>query len=635
QRNWLTGDALDAQLSYWRERLHDLPTLDLPTDRPRPPVQSYRGETYTTLYPKTLCDGLLGLSQREGATLFMTLLAAFKVLLRKYTGQDNFAVGSPIANRTRAELEHLIGFFVNSLVMRTDVSGDPTFVDLLSRVRETALGAYEHQDVPFERLVEEANPERDMSRNPLFQIMFAVQNAPRPPLQLSGLHVEQVKSDTTTTRFDLEVHFWEIPQGLGCMFVYSTDLFDESTILRMRHQFQTLLEAIVARPNLPISEFPLMGEEERRQVVQEWNATESVYPRDATIAALFEEQVAARPQAVALEFGEERLTYAELNARANQVARYLQRLGVREEMFVGLCMERSLEMVVATLGILKAGGAYLPLDADYPKPRLRYMLEDARVPVLLMQQHLADNLPHHDAKTVCLDAGWAEIARESTEDAAHEATAESLAYVMYTSGSTGTPKGVCVTHRNVTRLVKNTNYVELNSETVVPQLATISFDAATFELWGPLLNGGKVVLVPRDVTLSPAAFARFLEDHSITTMFVTTALFNETVRQVPEAFRTLKHVMFGGEAADPQWAKRVLDVGKPERLLNVYGPTETTTFATWYAIHEVAEDASGIPIGAPIANTTTYVLDERLKPVPVGVAGELYIGGDGVARGYL
>lgn len=646
QREWLQGEVL-AQLAYWQQQLNGIPVLNLPSDRPRSPLQSNRGATQLLEVPPSLTQALLALSQQEGVTLFMTLVAAFQTLLYRYTQQEDIAVGSPIANRNRSQLEGLIGFFINSLVLRVDLSGNPTFRELLNRVREVALLAYAHQDVPFEKLVEELQPERDLSRNPLFSVVFALQNAPMDKLELPGLTLSCLDFDTTTTRFDLELYLWECAEnfrnlwgecepseGLRGVIVYSTDLFDHATITRMVEHFQTLLQGIIANPEERLAALPLLSAVERRTLLVEWNNTHRSYPYDQCIHQLFEIQVERSPSSIAVVFEDKQLTYRELNQRGNQLAHYLQKLGVGPEVMVGICMERSLELVVGLLGILKAGGAYVPLDPTYPPERLRFMLEDAQVSVLLIEQQWLEHIGH-EAKVVCLDKDWAVIAREEKENPVSQARADNLAYIVYTSGSTGKPKGVAVTHRAVNRLVCNTNYIKLEPTDKVAQSSNISFDAATFEIWGALVHGAQLVGISRDVALSPQDFAAQIQQQEISVLFLTTALFNRIATFAPWAFKMLRYLLFGGEAVDPRAVQEVLKHGTRGQLLHVYGPTESTTFASWYWVQDVPEAATSIAIGCPIANTQIYLLDSQLNPVPIGVRGELYIGGDGLARGYL
>jgi amino acid adenylation domain-containing protein len=637
QRRWLAGDVLSAHLDYWRSRLEGISELRLPTDRPRPAFPSYAGARETLSLPPELSAALRALGQRERATPYMVLLAAFNALLHRYTGQDDLVVGSPIANRTRAELEELIGFFVNSLTMRTDASGDPEFRALLARVRQVALGAYAHQDLPFERLVEALDPERDVSRNPLFQVMFAVQNAPGTagPLAGTDLTISDFPSPATTTRFDLEVHVWEAAGQFRVDFVYSTDLFDGATIRRMLGHYERVLIGVVADPACRLSALPLLSDPERRQLLVEWNDTATAFPQDKCVHQLFEEHVARAPNAVAAAFEDRQLTYGELDARANQLAHQLIALGVGPETLVGVCLERSLDLIVALLGILKAGGGYMPLDPSYPDARLAFMLTDASAPVLITQQDLLERLPLFEGGLLCLDRDWSAISEQPDTQPPGRAAADNLAYVIYTSGSTGTPNGVCIPHRAVARLVRKTNYIAIGPGDVVAQAANASFDAITFELWGALCCGASVAIIETEALLSPPRLAASLREHGVTTMFLTTALFNQLVRAIPEALGAFRNLLVGGEAADPARMREALEKTPPLRLVHVYGPTETTTFATWHHVTAVPPTARTVPIGRPIANTRIYILDRWGQPAPLGVPGEICIGGAGVARGYL
>jgi amino acid adenylation domain-containing protein len=677
QREWLQGEVLETQLAYWRQQLNGISVLNLPVDRPKPGVASYRGATQSLELPKKLSDALQTLSQQEGVTLFMTLLAAFQILLYRYTHQEDIAVGSPIANRNRSEIEGLIGFFVNSLVLRTDLSGNPTFRELLARVRQVTLGAYSHQDLPFEKLVEELHPERNLNIHPLFQVVFGFENTPMSALELPGLVPSFMDIDFKTTRFDLELHLWkcsedfrslwggkwENSEGIRGIVVYNTDLFDEATITRMLGHFKTLLECIVNNSEERIATLPLLGEAERQQLLIQGNDTQADYPQNKCIHHLFENQVEQNPDSIAVTFENvetrviESLTYRELDIRSNQSAHYLQKLGVGSEVLVGICMERSVDLIVGLLGILKAGGAYVPLDPSYPQERLQFMLDDAcrgevfvnknlgsdsevtgtnATPVLLLtQEKFIENFGDLSNPVVYLDKDWEIIAQESKESPNRSVRSNNLAYVIYTSGSTGKPKGVAVTHKAVNRLVCNTNYIKFSLDDKVAQASNTSFDAATFEIWGALLNGAQLVGISRDVTLSPHEFALQLQQKDISVLFLTTALFQQIARDVPQAFADLCYLLFGGEAVDTRWVKKVLQKGAPKHLIHVYGPTESTTFSSYYCVENLAESATSIPIGRPIANTQIYLLDAHLQPVPIGVVGELYIGGDGLAREYL
>jgi amino acid adenylation domain-containing protein len=648
QRQWLQGDVLNAQLRYWKQQLQDVPVLNLPGVASSL-EQGHRGASQLLELPQQLLDELEALSQQAGVTLFMTLLAAFQTLLHRYTGQTDLAIGSPIANRHRSELEGLIGFLVNSLVLRTDLAGDPTFHELLDRVRQVTLAAYDHQDLPFEKLVEALQPVRSLGQNPLFQVVFALQNTPMEQLVLPGLVLSPVELETKTARFDLEVYVWKCGEnfrnlwgrgwqqsdGLRGVVVYNADLFDEATIASLRYHFKTLLENIVANPEAHLSELSLLTTKEQRSLLQCWHSNQSSYPSTVCIHELFEAQVKQNPTAIAVKFGDQQFTYEELNQGSNQLARYLQRLGINSGAFVGICLERSVEAIAAMLAILKAGGAYVPLDPSYPPERLHFMLEDAGIAVVLTQTDWVDALETNKTKIVCLKQEWSAIAQESNENLSTPCTADQLAYVIYTSGSTGTPKGVTIPHRAVNRLVCETNYVQIQPNDRVAQVANLAFDAATFEVWGALLNGAQLIGIERETTLSPAEFVQALQQQQISILFLTTALFNQTVSQIPAAFRSLKYLLFGGEMVNVDRVRTVVQQGKPQHLIHVYGPTENTTFSTWYAIENVPENAITIPVGQAIANTQVYLLDAKLNPIPAGISGEIYLGGDGLAHGYL
>ena len=632
QRQWLTQEILESQLDYWKQQLADLPVLQLPLDRPRPKKGTFRGARQCLVLSFDLTQALKTLSQQEGVTLYMTLLAAFKTLLYRYTGQDDIVVGTFSANRNRPELEGLIGCFLNTLVLRTDMSGTPSFRELLKRVRQVTLGAYAHEDLPFEKLVQTLQPERNLSQNPLFQVAFAPQ-PPMPSLN-SGWTINQLDIQTDTAKFDLSLDVEERPEGIIGRLEYNTDLFDANTISRMIGHFQTLLEAIVANPEQRVSELPLLTEAERQQLLVEWNNTFAEYPQDKCIHQLFEAWAQQQPDAVALVKENQQLTYGELNRRANKIAHYLQSLGVGSEVLVGLCVERSFEMIVGLLGILKAGGAYVPLDPAYPSERLAFMLEDTSVSVLLTQVRLVESLPQHQARVLCLDRDWEVIAQHSEENPTSGVTPDNLAYLMYTSGSTGKPKGVSVIHQGVVRLVKETNYANLRAEEVFLQLAPISFDASTFEIWGSLLNGARLVVMPPH-TPSLQELGQALRQYQITTLWLTAGLFHLMVEEQLEDLKNLRQLLAGGDVLSVPHVKKVLQELKGCILINGYGPTENTTFTCCYPITEPSLVGNTVPIGRPIANTQVYLLDDQLQPVPIGVPGELYIGGDGLARGYL
>jgi amino acid adenylation domain-containing protein len=636
QRLWLKGHVLDQQLSYWREQLSGAPTvLELPTDHRRPAIQSYRGSSESFTLSREMRKSLEEICQREGVTMFMLLVAAFDVLMWRYTGEEDVVIGTPIANRNRWETEGVIGFFVNTIVLRVGVRGEDRFKELLRRVREASLGAYSHQDMPIERLVQEMGVERKMSHSPLFQVMFTLQDTRLELPKLTSLTLTLMESETGIAKFDLTLLMTETEQGLAGTIEYATDLFEAKTIKRMTGHYRTLLENILAHPSLPLSEIPLLTVAEEHLLLTQWNETTADFPSDKCLHQLFEEQVERTPDAVAVVSEDERVSYRELNQRANRLAHYLRRLGVCADELVGICVKRSVMMVVGVLGIMKAGGGYVPLDGEYPLERLSFMMEDAGIRVLLTDEEMARRLPEHGARVVYLDRDWGSIERESVNNPSSLNSGESVAYAIYTSGSTGRPKGIVVPQRAVNRLVCNTNYIKLDQSDRVAQASNFAFDAATFEIWGALVHGAQLVIMTKDVVLSSSEFSRQIREHGISILFLTTALFNHLARESPETFGSLRYLLFGGEAVDPGWAREVLRSAAPERLLHVYGPTESTTFATWYPVLDVAEDATTIPIGRPLSNTQAYILDQYMRPVPVGVHGELHLGGDGLVRAYL
>ncbi len=631
QREWMRGEMLDKQLEYWREELGgELPELELPMDHPRPARQSFRGAAEAIDYNGDLLPRLKEIGRERNATLFMTLLAAFDLLMWRYSGQADLLVGTPIANRNRKETEGLIGFFVNTLVLRTKVNGNGTFRELLDQVRETTLRAYEHQDVPFEKLVEELQPERSLSRHPLFQVMFTLQDGGE--LKLSGLELTWMDTANEIAKFDLSFFISETENGLYAWFEYDTELFERPTVARMLRHFGALLEGIVANPDMRLSELPMLTAAEQEQLRQ-WNQTTTDYGRDLCLQQILETQVSQHPDAVAVVQGKEEFTYRELNERANQLAHYLREHGVGLDVRVGVLLERSVNFIVALLGIIKAGGTYVPLDGTYPKQRLQFMLEDAGVRLLLTERNQPE-VATDATEVVYLDHAAELLANMSSENLENVNRAEDLAYVMYTSGSTGQPKGVAVTQRAINRLVRNTEYATLESSDRLGQTSNVSFDAATFEIWGALLHGATLVVLPKETVLSPLELKREIAKQKISVMFLTTALFNQMAQSVPEAFASLRYLIFGGEASDAQAVKRVVDRGKPQHLLNGYGPTEGTTFTTTFEVNEVTP-GHALPIGRPLSNTEVWVLDRQGHLVPAGVMGELYIGGDGIAREYL
>ncbi|MFT3764376.1 MAG: amino acid adenylation domain-containing protein [Minicystis sp.] len=646
QRAWLSGETLDRQLSYWKTQLAGAPAaLELPTDRPRPPVLGTRGARRRFSLPPALGQALKELSRRENATLFMTLLAAFDVLLARWSGQDDIVIGTPAAGRTRPEIEPLIGFFVNTLVIRARIGEDASFLDLLARVREACLGAYAHQDVPFERLVADLAPERDLTRTPVFQVSFTVQDVAGEGLRLPSLSLSGVAAETTTSKFDLSLALGDSPNGLLGSLEYNADLFDADTVDRVIAQYRVLLEGIAARPEAKTWELPILSEEERRRLVVEWNEPALDFPPRTCLHAWFEEQVDATPEAPAVTFEGKSLSYRELDERANRVAHALVKRGVGPEVLVGLCMERSGDLLVALLGILKAGGAYLPLDPDYPKDRLAFMVEDSKVPVIITQASVAGVLPASSAALLRIDGDAAEIAAEPASRLLHTAKPESLAYVIYTSGSTGKPKGAMVTHHNVVRLFDATNHwYGFGPSDVWTMFHSYAFDFSVWEIWGALLYGGRVVVVPYWVSRAPDTFYDLLISEGVTVLNQTPSAFRQLVHaegSVDVARRAaikLRYVIFGGEALDladlaPWWDRHG---DRAPQLVNMYGITETTVHVTYRPVGRAdLERAWSSVIGRPIPDLQVYILDAHRQPVPTGVAGEMYVGGAGVSRGYL
>jgi amino acid adenylation domain-containing protein len=635
QRQWLQGEPLEALLAYWKQQLDGAPSvLELPTDRPRPAVQSYRGARQSVVLPTHLAVALREFSCQEGVDLFMTLLAAFQTLLHRYTAADDLVVGTPVANR-RPETEGLIGPLVNTLALRADLSGNPTFRELLGQVREVVLGAYAHEDLPFAQLVETLQPQRNLSHAPLFQVLFAFQNALWPALDLGGLTLRPQEVESGTAKFDVSLFLWEDTGRLRGAIEYNTDLFDDTTMARMLGHFQTVLEGIVACPTQRLWEVPLLTEVERQQLLVAWNATQTAYSKDVCLHQLVEVQVERSPHAVAVAYEDVQLTYRELNARANQLAHYLRRLGVGPEALVGICMERSVEMVVGLLGILKAGGAYVPLDPAYPKERLAFMLEDTQTPVLLTQQGLVEALPPHGARVVCLDTDWETVVQESEENPASRVTADHLAYVIFTSGSTGKPKGAMNTHRGIcNRLLWMQDAYQLTEADRVLQKTPFSFDVSVWEFFWPLLTGACLVVARPNGHQDSAYLVKLIADQDITVLhFVPSMLQLFLEAQGLEACTSLRHVICSGEALPVELQERFL-TRLPAQLHNLYGPTEAAVDVTFWPC-QPQDNQRLVPIGRPIANTQIYILDAHLQPVPVGVPGELYIGGVGVARGYL
>ncbi|MBH8565767.1 amino acid adenylation domain-containing protein [Nostoc sp. CENA67] len=637
QRQWLQDEILAPQLNYWQKHLANLSMLQLPTDRPRPAMETFRGARHSVKLPKALTDELKALSSREGVTLFMTLLAALKTVLARYARQDDVSVGAVISGSNRPEIAGLIGFLINNLVLRTDLSGDPSFRELLLQVREVTLGAYANQDVPFQKLVEVLRPERHLGQHPLFQVLFVLE--PPTPALLSGWSLRPLIVDTGTSNMDMTLSLDDRPEGLVGYFEYNSDLFDAATIVRMVGHFQTVLEAIVANPAQKVRELPLLTAPEKQQL-QAWNDTQTNYPLNICLHELFAAQVERSPDVVAvifdgLEAGGNTLTYNQLNQHANQLAHYLKFQGVGKDVLVGICMERSLDTIVGLLGILKAGGAYVPFDPGYPKERLAFMLEDAQVSILLTQSQLVDSLPPHQAQVICLDTDWLSIAQCSQENPHNQVSPENLVYVIYTSGSTGKPKGAMNTHQGIcNRLLWMQKTYGLTESDRILQKTPFSFDVSVWEFFWPLITGARLIIAQPGGHQDSSYLVKVIIQQQITTLhFVPSML--QVFLEEPQvtSCNSIKRIICSGEALSVSLQKRCFAVLNAE-LHNLYGPTEAAIDVTAWKC-QPDSNLSIVPIGRPISNTQIYLLDSHLQPVPVGVPGELYIGGVGVGRGYL
>ena len=639
QQTWLQGDALFPDLVYWKRQLADLITLQLPTDRPRPTIKTFQGARHAVRFSSRLTQKLRALSVDHGVTLFMTVLAAFQTLLHRYSGQDDIAVGSLIANRNQVATEGLIGFFVNTITLRTDCSGDPSFQTLLARVREAMLGAYHHQNLPFESLLEALQPPRDLSCTPLFQVLFVLHNIQGPRPALADLHISPLEVDPGTARFDLSLDLHETATGLEGWFEYSTDVFDAATIARMSDHLKVMLDGIVANPALCLSHLPLLQADERRRLLVDWNQTQLDYPYDLCIHEVFEAQASRTPDAIAVICGDTFLSYHDLNCRANQVGHALQAIGVGAGMLVGLCMERSAQMMIGLLGILKSGAAYVPLDPSYPEERLAFMLQDAQLSVVLTQADLKSRFINDGIAVICLDSEWPMIAQYGCDNLPSETTPDQVAYLLYTSGSTGNPKGVLGVHRAVINaLAWMWQAYPFASDDVCCQKTSISFGDSIQELFGPLLRGVSTVFVPQGVLIDLPRFVQTLAAYGVTRVILVPSL----LRAMLDAFDNLEALLpklrlwfAGGEMLPSDLSQRFRAYLPQSRLINLYGVSEVSDDVTAYDTGRAHPSRFRIPIGNPIANLQTYVLDRYLQPMPIGAPGELYIGGDGLTYGYL
>jgi len=629
QQEWIQGGVQEEQLKYWRNQLAGIETLELPTDRHHPLTQSYAGTSINFEIPENLAEKIRLIGKKNNTTLFMTLLTAFNVLLSRYSGQLDICIGTPIANRHYPGVENLIGFFVNMLVIRTDLSGKPNFQQLLHHVRETTLTAYTHQDLPFEKLVGELILERDLVRSPLFQVAFSLFNKTENHLEFGGLQVNHYSIKRQTARFELDLVFIEKNQGLQGILRYNTVLFKEETIQRMTDHFLILLEGLAGNPEQQVHSLSILPESEYQKTTEHWNDTQKDYPREKCVHLLFEEQVEKTPDKTAFTFENKSLSYRNLNNNANQVANLLRKSGVGPEKKVGILMEPSLELVVGLLGIVKAGGTYVPLDPDLPPERLSFMTTDSQISVLLTQDRLLDLLPDDQIKKICLDTDWDIISLESQENLRNTVTPLNLIYVIYTSGSTGKPKGVQIPHRAVVNLLHSmTHKPGLTDQDILLSVTTVSFDISVLELFLPLMVGAQVLLVSREVATDGMLLAQKLKAISATVLQATPATWRILLDSGWSGSDQLK-ILCGGEAWDLDLAEQLLE--RCASLWNMYGPTETTVYSTGCKIETEDEQIS---IGRPIANTQVYILDSHFQLVPVGVTGTLFIGGDGLARGY-
>ena len=628
----MQGATFDADVAFWKRTLDSVPTLNLPTDHPRPPRPTYAGTSERFRLPGALTAQLEMVARREGATLFMVLLAGFGVLLNRYSGQTDFAIGTTVANRPRTTLEPLIGFFTNMLAMRTDLSGDPSFASLVRRVRDGAHAAFEHQDVPFDRVVDAVQPERMASHNPLVQVCFSLLQAHRESLRLGTTHITLLDPPSPAARFDLTLILEDTTDGLIGAFEYSSDLFDRATIIRLIAHLHTLLDSAVANPETRVSDLAILSAEERHQVLYEWNDSTTLYPRNATVHQLIEEHVARAPDAIAVRSILGTLTYGELNTRANRLARLLRARGVGPEVAVAVAGLRSAHLIIELVAVLKAGGYYMPFDPADPPERLAFAFSQVNPAVILAPTREHGGLAKHGIDMLSAAAADDEsIDASNLENLSHP---DNVIHTLYTSGSTGLPKGICVQHRGVVRLVRNTNHMIYDAAQVFLELAPVSFDASTFEIWGPLATGGQVVVLPPDVP-SIRELGDAIVRNNVTTLYLTSALFNLMVDEQVTVFAKVRQLAVGGDIISVPHAKKMLEANPQLTLINGYGPTETTVFASCGIMTRPEHVGYTVSIGRPISNTTLYVLDSRFEPTPPGVPGDLFIAGDGNARGYL
>lgn len=644
QREWMQGNVLQKHLEYWKSQLAGAPTLlELPTDRPRPARQSFEGARQFLRCPDGMLESFKALSRSQGTTLFMTMLAAFGTLLYRWSGQEDMLIGTPVSGRNRTELESLIGYFSNSVVLRIALHGDPTFRELMQRVKNMSLAAYSHQDLPFEKLVVELQPDRDLSYSPLYQVMFSVGEQKDLGLDLPGLEITPIIVDRKIAKFDMTLGMTEFRSDLMCNIEYCSALFEAGTMQRLANHFQNLLQGIMRDPDQRISALPMLSDSDRQQMIFHWNDTARNYQPVQAVHRLFEAQAEAHPDSIAVVCEDKNLTYDQLNARANQLAHFLKQRGVGPEVPVAICVDRSLEMIVGVLGILKAGGAYVPLDGAYARERLPVILEDTKCPLLLTQEHIAAQISPATAHVICLDRDWPAIASASTANPGDVGTVESLAYIVYTSGSTGVPKGVMVTHGNLLNAYQawEEAYELRHKDSSHLQMANFSFDVFSGDLVRALCSGGKLVICPTEILLDPASlYALMLAERVDCAEFVPAVLrgllsYVEGINQKLDFMRVL---IAGSDTWTTAEYRKVLNLCGPDtRLINSYGVAEATIDTTYFETRTTSQLRSEgfVPIGKPFANMQVHILDRHLQPAPIGVNGTVFIGGAGVARGYL
>ncbi len=631
QKEFLEGPKVKAQLDYWKERLKGMTEVEMPTDFPRPPVKSWKGDITSILLPKELTDRLQSIAAAEGATLFHVHLAAFMILLHRYSGNPDITVGAPVAGRSGGDLEPLIGVFINTLILRSNLAGNPGFLEYLSQIRETSLEALENQELPFEYLVHELRPGRDPSRNPLFQINFNHHRSFTQTEHFGGVSLTTIPSRSPGAIFDLHLFMVERDEGWRASLDFSTELFTRESANRMLGHLKRLLEEIAAHPEQAIGGMDHLTFPEKDLLIHDWAGTRTDYPRDATIGGLFLETAGKFPARVALQAGGQSLTYHQLHSEASHLAQRIRQEGVMPGDLIAICSHPSTEMIVGFIAILLAGGCCVPIDPAYPADRFTLLLEESGAMIGLATAGCGKSYPPGWKGRVLLIAPVG-TAGEPVEVPEAGLTADHPAHLLFTSGSTGRPKGVLLAHRGIARLVRNSNFLKITPDDVFLQAAPVSFDASLLEIWGPLLNGGRLILLPDGPGLAEIASA--VRDKGVTTLWLTAGLFQLMIDEHPESLKRLRYLLAGGDVLAPAYVRRALDALPDTRIINGYGPTENTTFTTCHHITTADLEKPSIPIGKPVSNTTVYLLDEQLRPVPVGIPGELHTGGDGLAIGY-